>query len=68
VRVSAFTDFMWGLPEEQPARMRKLIDLVPPPVWLRQAILATCGPSLQRCTIASIACDRSRLFEAGPRR
>jgi hypothetical protein len=68
VSVSAFTDSMWGLPVEQPARMRKLLDLVPPPGRLRQAILATCGPSLQRCTLASIACDRSRLFEAGPRR
>jgi hypothetical protein len=68
VSVSAFTVFMWGLPAEQPARMRKLLELVPPPGQLRQAILATCGPSLQRCTMASIACDRSRLFEAGPRR
>ena len=68
VRVSAFTDFMWGLPAEQPARMRQLFELVPPPGPLRQAILATCGPSFKRCTTALIGVGEARLFEPGPRR
>jgi len=68
VKVSAFTDFMWGLPAEQPARVRKLLDLVPPPGQLRQAILATCGLSLQRCTVASTGFDVARLFEPDTRR
>jgi hypothetical protein len=68
VSVSAFTDFMWGLPAEQPARMRQLLELVPPPGQLRQAVFDACGPSLQRCTTALIALDRGRFFASGQRR
>jgi len=67
LKVSAFTGYMWGLPAAQPARARKLLELVPPPDRLREAVLATCGPSLQRCTVASLDVDRERLFAAGPR-
>jgi hypothetical protein len=68
LKVSAFTDFMWGLPAEQPARARRLLELVPPPDPLRNAVRATCGPSLVRCTVASVAPDHGRLFETGLRR
>jgi hypothetical protein len=67
VSVSAFTDFMWGLPAGQPARMRQLLELMPPPARLRQAIFATCGRSLQRCTTALIGIGEARLFEPVPR-
>ncbi len=67
LKVSAFTGYMWGLPAAQPARARKLLELVPPPDRLREAVTATCGPSLQRCTVASLDVDRERLFAAGPR-
>jgi len=68
LKVSAFTGYMWGLPAAQPARARKLLELVPPPDRLREAVTAICGPSLQRCTVASLDVDRERLFAAGPRR
>lgn len=62
--VSAFTAGMWGLPDVQPARTRRLLDLVPPPRDLREAILAACGASLQRCSVATAEFDTSRLFGA----
>jgi hypothetical protein len=68
LKVSAFTGFMWGLPQEEPARVRKLLELVPPPEPLREAVRATCGPSLQRCTVAVSALDQGRFFEGGQRR
>lgn len=68
LKVSAFTDSMWGLPTEQPARARRLLELVPPPDPLRATVRATCGPSLVRCTVASVAPDRGRFFEGGQRR
>ena len=67
VKVSGFADFMWGLPEAQPARARRLVELVPPPAPLHQAMAATCGSSLQRCTVASSGIDGSRLLEAATR-
>ena len=68
LKVSAFTDSMWGLPAEQPARVRKLLELVPPPAQLREETQATCGPSLQRCTVTSIGIDEARFFETSPHR
>jgi hypothetical protein len=68
VTVSAFTRFMWGLPAVQPERTRRLLQLVPPPPDLAQAIVSTCGDSLLRCTIAGAAFDTSRLIEPPPRR
>ncbi len=60
--VPAYTGLMWGLPDAQPARTRRLIDLVPPPRPLREEILATCGASLQHCEIAAAPLDTGRLF------
>jgi hypothetical protein len=68
LKVSAFTDSLWGLPTDQPARASKLLELVPPPARLLEAAQAACGPSLQRCTVISIGIDEARLFEASPRR
>jgi hypothetical protein len=68
VKISAFTELMWGLPEAQPARARHLLDLVSPPPQLSDAIVATCGPSLLRCTVTTVPFDRARLFAAGPLR
>lgn len=67
LRVSAFTDAMWGLPPEQPARARRLLELVPPPARLRAAVEETCGRSLERCSVASIPLDDARLFAPAPR-
>lgn len=64
VKVSAVTGLMWGLPEVQPARTRLLLDLVPPPAQLSDAIVATCGPSLLRCTVATVPFDQARLIAA----
>ncbi|HVN76482.1 MAG TPA: hypothetical protein VMT19_09210 [Thermoanaerobaculaceae bacterium] len=60
--VSAFTELMWGLPASQPARARRLLDLVPPPAELRVRIVAACGASLQRCAIALSPVDTGRMF------
>jgi hypothetical protein len=68
LKVSAFTDSLWGLPIDQPARVRRLLEIVPPPATLLEAARAACGPSLQRCTVISVGIDEARLFEAGPRR
>jgi len=68
LKVSAFTDWLWGLPTDQPARARKLLELVPPPARLLEAAQEACGPSLQRCTVISAGIDEARLFEASPRR
>lgn len=58
----AYTDMIWGLPAGQPARARRLLDLVPPPAALRDAIIAVCGASLQHCVIGVTPTDTSRLF------
>ena len=68
VTVSAFTRSMWGLPEAQPERTRRLLQLVPPPPDVAAAIVSTCGESLLRCSIASAPFDTSRLIEPLPRR
>ncbi len=58
----AYADRIWGLPAAQPARARRLLDLVPPPNALRAEIVAACGASLQRCAIAATPTDTGRLF------
>ena len=63
VRVSSYTRFMWGLPAEGTERARRLLRLVPPPADLQAAIIATCGESLMRCSVASGPFDPSRLIE-----
>lgn len=68
LKVSAFTDSLWGLPTDWPARARRLLELVPPPTRLLETVQATCGASLQRCTVMSVGIDEARLFEARPRR
>jgi hypothetical protein len=68
LKVSAFTDSLWGLPTDQPARARKLLEMVPPPASLLEAAQAVCGPSLQRCTVVSVGIGQARLFEGDPRR
>ena len=60
--VSAYTELMWGLPNSQPARARRLLDLVPPPDALREAVIAACGASLQHCVVVPTPLDTSRLF------
>jgi len=62
--VSAYTELMWGLPQSQPARARRLLDLVPPPERVREAVLAACGASLQRCVVVLTPFDTGRLFTA----
>jgi hypothetical protein len=59
--VSAFTGFMPGLPPEPARRTRRLLDLVPPPEAMRNAVLDTCGDFLQRCSITFQAVDERRL-------
>jgi hypothetical protein len=68
LKVSAFTDSLWGLPTDQPARARRLLELVPPPATLLASVREACGPSLQRCAVITAGIDEGRLFEAGPRR
>ncbi len=68
VAVSAFTDFMWELPTDRHERVRRLLELVPPPEHLAGEIVATCGATLLRCSIASAPFDTSRLIEPGRRR
>jgi hypothetical protein len=58
--VSAYAASMWGLPDALPERTRRLLDLVPPPPALREAIIATCTEGLQRCSIVSTPFDQSR--------
>ena len=60
--VSQYTELMWGLPRSQPARVRRLLDLVPPPAALRDEILAACSSSLQHCSIVLTPVDTGRLF------
>jgi len=60
--VSAYTELMWGLPPAQPARTRRLLDLVPPPDAIREAVFAACGASLQRCVVVLTPVDTGRLF------
>jgi hypothetical protein len=68
VTVSAVTGLMWGLPDQQPERTRRLLQLVPPAPGLADSIVSTCGASLLRCSIASAPFDTSRLIEpAGPK-
>ncbi|MFI5168010.1 MAG: hypothetical protein ACHQQS_15485 [Thermoanaerobaculales bacterium] len=66
VSVSGFTTLMWGLPDAPPQRTRRLLDLVPPPAELREAILATCGGALQRCAIVLAPFDRGRRWLPTP--
>lgn len=60
--VSPYTELMWGLPATQPARARRLLDVVPPPQRLLDAVLTTCGTALQRCTVVLAPMDFGRLF------
>jgi hypothetical protein len=62
LKVSYFTGFMWGLPGVQPARMRRVFELVPPPEKLRSDILAVCGVSLSGCSVAYLPLDGTRLW------
>ena len=66
--VSVYTELMWGLPADRPVRMRRLLDLVPPPKPLLEAIVSTCGAALQRCELATTPIDFGRLLapEAPP--
>ena len=66
VSVSSFTTLMWGLPDAPQARARRLLDLVPPAPALRDAILATCGAGLQRCTIVAAPFDHRRKWLPPP--
>jgi hypothetical protein len=68
IRVSSFTGLMWGLPTAQPQRTRRLLRLLPPLPDVEAAIVATCGPSLLRCSITTTPFDTSRLIEPTARR
>ncbi len=65
--VSAFAAEMWGLPEAPVARTRRLLELVPPPAAVRDAVTASCGASLERCTLAVAPFDSGRLLTPPPR-
>ncbi|HQT95809.1 MAG TPA: hypothetical protein PK435_14350 [Thermoanaerobaculaceae bacterium] len=64
--VSAFAAEMWGLPEAPLIRARRLLELVPPPAAMRDAVTAACGASLERCTLAVAPIDSSRLLMPAP--
>ncbi len=64
--VSAFAAEMWGLPEAPLARARRLLEIVPPPAAMRDAVTAACGASLARCTLAMAPIDLSRLLTPAP--
>lgn len=66
VSVSAFTDLMWGLPRDRHRRTRRLLELIPPPADVADAIVGTCGATLLRCSITSSPFDADRLIEPGP--
>lgn len=51
--VAAYATRLAGLPDDAVQRARRLLDVVPPPVGLRQQILDVCGSALQRCQIAT---------------
>jgi hypothetical protein len=53
---------MWGLPEAPLARARRLLELVPPPAAMRDAVTAACGASLERCTLGVAPIDSGRMF------
>jgi hypothetical protein len=50
--VASWASRLPGLPDEDPRRTRRLLDVVPPSPALRQQILDVCGSALQRCRIA----------------
>jgi hypothetical protein len=60
--VSSFVQEMWGLPDDPLLRVRTLLDLVPPPAAMRNAVVAACGASLDRCTLTMAAIDPGRLL------
>jgi len=60
LRLTGFTRFMPGLPTDQRARARILLDLVPPPTELRDRIFARCGPTLQQCAVTLAPVDTNR--------
>jgi hypothetical protein len=64
--VSAFAGEMWGLPEAPVAKARRLLELVPPPSAMRDAVTAKCGASLERCTLAVAPIDSGRLLTPAP--
>jgi hypothetical protein len=67
VTVSAFTDLMWGLPRDRHRRTRRLLELIPPPADVAEAIVATCGATLLRCSVIAGPFDTGRLIEPKPR-
>lgn len=60
IRISSLVRDMQGLPDDPRQRVRRTLDLVPPPPSLRSSILATCGDQLQRCSVRFVPVDRSR--------
>jgi hypothetical protein len=61
--LSAVADLMWALPADAAGRFRAVLDLVPPPGDVREAIRDTCGPSLQRCRLTITPLDQARLLQ-----
>jgi hypothetical protein len=51
--VASWATRLSGLPDDEPRRTRRLLDVVPPTPALRQQILDVCGGALQRCRIAA---------------
>jgi hypothetical protein len=66
LKVSSFTNLMWGLPNAGRARIRKVFELVPPPEKLRWDILAYCGISLSGCSVSFLPINEARLWDARP--
>ena len=54
LRVSGFTEYIPGLPEQRPARMQRLLDLIPPPPEVLAAIADRCGDTLSRCELGLV--------------
>lgn len=49
--LSGFSAYLRALPPDLGLRARRLLDIVPPPDAVRDAILAACNPSLSACTV-----------------
>jgi hypothetical protein len=64
--VSMYTELMWGLPLDRPSRVRRLLELVPPPKRLLDGVVEACGAALQHCDLTLAPIDFGRLLTPEP--
>jgi hypothetical protein len=67
IRVNAFANSAWGLPDEPAPRVHRLMELVPPPANLRATFVGACGSGLQRCSVAWVPFDQERMWGQPPK-